>query len=193
LRSGFWFEYLNILATYCYWLCFCLSADRSVFHGDNVWLGKPYVLPAAVGRTLSVILFAILFVLLEFYAGVAFSLLLALPVSVWTLVLFVIVWAFSMLGLILLRASHTYILRQDALEIHTGIVRLHSFVVTPQGFGDLSVYQSIGGRIFGYGDLTINSQGERETKLRLVHSPFAVADKIRDVMGKPAVRVESHV
>jgi hypothetical protein len=170
-----------------------MSADRSVFHGGNVWSGKPYVLPAAVGRTLTVVLFAILFTLLEVYAGVAFSYLLGLPIFVWTLVLFVIVWMFSLLGLILLRASHTYILRQDALEIHSGIVRLHSFVVTPQGFGDLLVYQSIGGRIFGYGDLTINSQGERETKLRLVRSPFGVSDKIRDIMGEPVVRTENRV
>jgi hypothetical protein len=55
------------------------------------------------------------------------------------------------------------------------------------------VYQSIGGRIFGYGDLTVNSQGERETKLLLVRQPFKVADTIRDIIGKPIVRVESHV
>ena len=67
---------------------------------------------------------------------------------------------------------------------------MHSFVVTPAGFGDLMVYQSVGGRIFGYGDVTVNSQGERETKLVLVRGPFAVADTIRDIMGKPIVRVE---
>ena len=55
------------------------------------------------------------------------------------------------------------------------------------------VYQSVGGRIFGYGDLTVNSQGERETKLLLVRKPFEVADKMRDIMGKPIVRVEGHV
>jgi hypothetical protein len=98
-----------------------------------------------------------------------------------------------MLKLLIFRASNTYVLRQDGLEIRHGIIRLHSFVVTPTGFGDLMVYQSIGGRIFGYGDLTVNSQGERETKLLLVRSPFKVADTIRDIMGKPIVRVESHV
>ena len=89
------------------------------------------------------------------------------------------------------RASNTYVLRQDGIEIRRGIVRLHSFVVTPMGFGDLLVYQSIGGRIFGYGDITINSQGERQTKLMLVRAPFAAADTIRDIMGKPLVRVEN--
>lgn len=83
-------------------------------------------------------------------------------------------------------------LRQDGLEIRNGIIRLHSFVVTPSGFMDLSVYQSLGGRIFGYGDLTVNSQGERETKLVLVHATFTVADTMRDIMGKPIVRVEGH-
>ena len=88
--------------------------------------------------------------------------------------------------------AHTYLLRQDGLEIRRGILRLHSFVVTPMGFGDLLVYQSVGGRIFGYGDITVNSQGERQIKLVLVRSPFAVADTIRDIMGKPLVRVDSH-
>ena len=58
------------------------------------------------------------------------------------------------------------------------------------GFGDLLVYQSLGGRIFNYGDITVNSQGERQTKLLLVRSLFATADSIRDIMGKPLVRIE---
>ena len=31
-----------------------------------------------------------------------------------------------------------------------------------------------------------------QTKLVLVRSPFAIADTIRDIMGKPLVRVENH-
>ncbi len=98
-----------------------------------------------------------------------------------------------MLELLVFRASNKYILRQDGLEVKHGILRLHSFVVTPSGFGDLLVYESIGGRIFGYGDLTVNSQGERETRLRLVRHPYNVADTMRDIMGKPIVRVEGNV
>jgi hypothetical protein len=63
----------------------------------------------------------------------------------------------------------------------------------PAGFGELLVYQSIGGRIFGYGNITVNSQGEHQTRLDLVHEPFKVADTMRDIMGKPIVRVEGHV
>ena len=132
----------------------------------------------------------IIFILLEFYAGVASSSLI-LPVYAWTILAFVVIWLISMVELAIFRASNTYVLRQDGVEIRRGIVRLHSFVVTPMGFGDLLVYQSLGGRIFGYGDITVNSQGERQTKLVLVRSPFAVADSIRDIMGKPLVRVES--
>ena len=95
-----------------------------------------------------------------------------------------------MLELLVFRASNTTSLDATDLEVKRGIVRLHSFVVTPSGFGDLLVYQSVGGRIFGYGEITVNSQGERETKLRLVRSPYVVADTMRDILGKPIVRVE---
>jgi hypothetical protein len=166
---------------------------RGVVHGEVVWVGKPWVVPAAISRTVVVIIFAILFVWLETYVGLGFAVLLGLPVYVWTLLAFLVVWLISLSGLLILRASNTYVLRQDGLEIRRGIVRLNSFVVTPSGFGDLQVYQGIGGRIFGYGNITVNSQGERETKLFLVRAPFARADVMRDIMGKPIVRVENHI
>lgn len=148
-------------------------------------------MPAATIRTITVFVFLAIFVFLEFYGGIALSHLWVLPIFVWTIVAFVVIWLFSLLELLYYRASHTYVLRQDGLEIRNGIIRLHSFVVTPSGFGDLLVYQSIGGRIFGYGDLTVNSQGERETRLLLVRNPFKVANTMRDIMGKPIVRIES--
>jgi hypothetical protein len=165
---------------------------KSVVHGEVVWLGKPWVVPAAIIRTVTVIVVAILFVWLEVFSGTAFASFVGLPVYAWTLVAFVVIWLLSLLDLLIFRASNTYILRRDGLEIRRGIIRLHSFVVTPSGFGDLMVYQPVGGRIFGYGDLTVNSQGERETKLALVRSPFTTADTVRDIMGKPVVRVEDH-
>ena len=162
-------------------------------HSDVVWKGKPWIVPAAVVRTVTVIVVAILFLWIEIFSGVASDGLIGLPVWAWTFLLFGLIWLISMFELLVFRASNTYILRQDGLEVKRGIVRLHSFVVTPSGFGDLLVYQSVGGRIFGYGELTVNSQGERETRLRLVRSPNKVADTLRDIMGKPIVRVESHV
>ena len=107
--------------------------------------------------------------------------------------IFLVIWIISLFGLLVIRASYTYTLRRDSLEVRQGIFNLQSFVVTPQGFGDLTVNQPVVGRIFSYGDIIVHSQGERKTKLRLVHSPFEVADKIKDIMGKPIVRVENHV
>ncbi len=171
---------------------FYLSSSKHVVHGEVVWLGKPWVVPSAIIRTVTVIVVAILFIWLEIYFSAAFANLGGLPVYAWTLLLFGVIWLLSLLDLVIFWASNTYVLRQDGLEIRRGIIRLHSFVVTPSGFGDLMVYQSVGGRIFGYGDLTVNSQGERETKLALVRSPFTTADTVRDIMGKPIVRVEDH-
>jgi hypothetical protein len=107
--------------------------------------------------------------------------------------IFTVIWLISILELLIFRLYHNYVLRQDGLEIRRGIIRLHSFVVTPSSFGDLLVYQSKGGRNFSYGEITVNSKGERETKLVLVRAPFKTADIIRDIMGKPIVRVEGRV
>jgi uncharacterized membrane protein YdbT with pleckstrin-like domain len=157
-----------------------------------VWYGKPWVVPLAVVRTVSVVLLSIVFLFLEMFAGIALTVVSGLTVFLWTLFAFTLVWLFILLDLLLYWAARSYVLRQDGLEIKRGIIRLNSFVVTPSGFGDLSVYQSLGGRIFGYGELTLNSQGDRHSKLPLVRSPFTTADTIRDVMAKPIVRVEDH-
>jgi hypothetical protein len=169
-----------------------LTSNSHIKHGDIVWSGKPWVAPAVIIRTVTVFVVLILFFWLEIYASVAFSNYFGLTLFAWTILAFVVIWLLSMLRPLVFWASHTYVLRQDGIEIRSGIIRLHSFVVTPMGFGDLLVYQSVGGRIFGYGDITVNSQGERQTKLLLVRSPFAVADTIRDIMGKPLVRVDTH-
>ncbi|NLF89320.1 hypothetical protein GX563_10930 [Candidatus Bathyarchaeota archaeon] len=169
------------------------SSSRHVAHGVVVWYGKPWVVPLAVVRTVGVVLLAIVILFLEMFLGVALLVVSGLTVFLWTLVAFITIWLLSLFDLLLYFVSHSYVLRQDGLEIRRGIIRLHSFVVTPSGFGDLTVYQSLSGRIFGYGELTVNSQGERHTKLSLVRSPFTTADTIRDIMGKPIVRVEDHV
>ena len=79
---------------------------------------------------------SILFLTLEFYSGGASLGLAGLPVWAWTLLVFTVVWLVSMLELLVFRATNTYELSQDGLEVKRGILRLHSFVVTPSGFGD---------------------------------------------------------
>jgi hypothetical protein len=160
------------------------------FNGDAVvWTDKPWIVPSAVIRTATVVIAALIFLMIEYYVGVAFLLIAEAPIYIWTLLTFILIWILSLLDLLFFWVAHLYILRQDGLEIRRGILRLSSFVVTPVGFGDLMVRQSIGGRIFGYGNLTVNSQGERQTRLQLVRSPFRVAELIREVMAKPTVRL----
>jgi hypothetical protein len=187
-------ECLNTDLPFFLWGVFYLTSSiKNTYRGAVVWTGKPWIVPAAIIRTTSVIVITILIIWLEFFSGVASDGLVGFPVWAWTLLTFAAIWLISMLDLLVFRASHKYILRQDGLEVKRGILRLQSFVVTPSGFGDLLVYQSVGGRIFGYGNLVVNSQGERETKLQLVRSPYTVADTMRDIMGKPIVRVEGNL
>jgi hypothetical protein len=49
-----------------------VSSSKHVAHGVIVWSGKPWIVPAAVLRTVTVIVFAIIFLFLEMFAGVAF-------------------------------------------------------------------------------------------------------------------------
>ena len=168
-------------------------SDKPVAQGNVVWLGKPYITPALITQTVIVFVVAVLFLWLEIIFGAANFSIADLETFVWTIIVFFVVWLISALQLLIVRATNSYVLRQDGLEVRRDILRLHSFVVTPSGFGDLSVYQSIGGRIFNYGNLTVNSQGERETKMSLVRSPFSVAERMRDIMGKPIVRVQDHI
>ncbi|TFH24336.1 hypothetical protein E4G67_02110 [Candidatus Bathyarchaeota archaeon] len=116
-----------------------------------------------------------------------------MPVWAWTFLVFGVIWLISVFELFIFRLSNSYVLRQDGLEINHGILRLHSFVVTSYCFGDIRVYQPIGDRIFGYGDITVNSHGERENRMHLVRHPFKVVNMMRDIIGKPIVGVESHV
>ncbi len=169
-----------------------VTSNSHIQHGTVVWQGKPWVVPAVIIRTVTVFVVLVLFLWLEIYFSAFSYSLVGLPVFAWTILAYIVIWLLSMLGLLVFWASNTYVLRQDGIEIRCGIIRLHSFVVTPMGFGDLLVYQSVCGRIFGYGDITVNSQGERQTKLVHVRSPFAVANTIRDIMGKPLVRVDTH-
>ena len=135
-----------------------MSSGKQVSHGDVVWYGKPWIVPATIIRTIAVFIFLTIFVWFEIYSGITYSHLVVLPIFAWTIVAFIVIWLVNLLELLIFRVSHTYVLRQDGLEIRKGIVRLNSFVVTPAGFGDLLVDQSLGARIFGYGDITVNSQ-----------------------------------
>ena len=113
-----------------------------------------------------------------------------MPIILWTALAIFLVWALSLTHLLVLRASNTYILRNDGLEVRTGILTSKSFVVAPAGFSDLEVTRSVSGRIVNSGNITIRTQGDSDIKMAKVRKPLKVADQIREVMARPTVRIE---
>lgn len=108
----------------------------------------------------------------------------------WTGLVIFLAWVLSLAHLLLLRASNSYILRNDSLEVRYGILTSKSFLVSPSGFSDLEVIRTVSGRIVGIGDMVIRTQGERNVKMVRVRKPLKVADQIREVMAKPIVRID---
>jgi uncharacterized membrane protein YdbT with pleckstrin-like domain len=167
-----------------------LSTDKKEDASPPTWTGRPWILPAAITRTILVLIAAIVIIWFENLANVAGSIILGMSLWMWTALLFLIAWLISFVQLLLLRAAHKYTLRNDGLEVKTGITSLQTFVLAPSGFSDLEVDQSLVGRMLGYGDITIHTQSERTTTMQKVKNPVKVADQIRKIMGKPIVRIE---
>jgi uncharacterized membrane protein YdbT with pleckstrin-like domain len=160
--------------------------------GSTLWTGKPWILPAVVARSILIIVVAVAVSWIEFSFGMAQELLLNVWLILWTGLLFFVVWVVSIVRLLLLRASNTYILRNDSLEIRTGILTSRSFVVAASGFADMEVTRSISGRIMNFGDITIRTQDESgaDKKIAKIRDPMRVSNQIREVMARPTVRIE---
>ena len=161
----------------------------------QLWTGKPWILPNVVTRSISVAVAAVVISLLEFYFNInntpiADRLILGIPVILWTVLAIFLVWVVSLTHLFVLRASNTYILRDDGLEVRTGILTSKSFVVAPAGFSDLEVTRSVSGRIVNSGNIIVRTQGDSDIKMVKVRKPLKVADQIREVMARPIVRIE---
>lgn len=156
-----------------------------------IWTGKPWILPSASVRTIMVLVVAIATSWLELsYLADVSDPLLKMPILYWTILAFFIIWVASLVHLLLLRASNTYILRNDSLEVRYGIISSKSFMLSPSGFSDLEVVRSVWGRITGMGDMVVRTQGERDVTMVMVKHPLYVGDKIREVMARPIVRIE---
>ena len=171
-----------------FWEFLSLSAMSQ--SGAVVWRGRPWIAPDAIARTVLVIVLGVVIVWLESLDNAASSILVGFPVWAWTVVIFLVVWLVSLVPLLLLRAAHQYTLRGSSLEVKTGIASLQSFVLSPSGFSDLEINQSVIGRIANYGDIVIHTQSERTAKMQKVRDPNRVAGQIRDYMGRPIVRIE---
>lgn len=175
-----------------------MSASVSGNVGTILWKGKPWVTPAATARTVVVGVVAVAAVLLEllFAPSDVKSGFLGLPLVVWTVIVFFLIWAFSLLHLLLLWVSNTYVLRNDGLEIRTGILTSTSFVVAASGFADMEVTKSIIGRILNYGSIIIRTQDETRTPdkvMQKIRNPMTVGAQIRQVMSRPIVRIDGQV
>jgi len=160
--------------------------------GSTLWTGKPWILPAVVARSILIIVVAVAVSWIEFFFDVAQKPFLNVWLILWTGLLFFVVWVLSIVRLLLLRASNTYILRNDSLEIRTGILTSKSFVVAASGFADMEVTRSISGRIMNFGDIAIRTQDESgaDKKITKIRDPMRVGNQIREVMARPTVRME---
>ena len=156
-----------------------------------LWTGKPWITPAIVARTIIVIVVAIAAILIELILKLSYSPL-NLPLTLWTAIAFFLIWVASLVHLLLVWASNTYILRNDSLEIRTGILTSRSFVVAASGFADMEVRKSIIGRILNFGDIIIRTQDESgaDKIMQTIRNPMKVSGQIREVMSKPMVRIE---
>ncbi|MDG6983105.1 MAG: PH domain-containing protein [Nitrososphaerota archaeon] len=156
---------------------------------DVVWSGRPWIGPSAVARTIGAALAAVV-------AFVALSALGLLGLSVLGIPLFAIAagilafaWLASIAGLIVMRASYRYVLRQSSVEVDRGIVSRRSLVVSPSAFAELEVEQGVMGRMMNYGSLEVRSQGGQQLNLWLIRDPKGVSTRIREVMTVPTVKV----
>jgi uncharacterized membrane protein YdbT with pleckstrin-like domain len=151
------------------------------------------VLPAILGRSIAVIAVAVLVFWLEFLFDIAYFSAPIMPVTMWTALALFIAWIASTIRPLLLRASNSYILMDDGLEVKVGIVTSKSFVVSPAGFSDLEVVRSVSARIVNSGNIVIRTQGDSDVRMERVRSPLKVAAQIREVMGRPFVRTGTSV
>jgi len=170
------------------------SSTDSIPHtsANVVWSGKPWILPNAVVLTISILVLAVAVLWIEGLAGIAFNQLIGVAIAVWTGAVLFVVWLVYALRLLLIRASNSYVLRKDALEVRTGILSTRTSIVVPSGFSDLEVTQSVVGRLIGSGDIRVNAQSEHEICMKMVRHPQIVSAQIREIMSKPIVRIEEH-
>ena len=156
---------------------------------DVIWSDRPWIGPSLAARTAGAILAGALLVAILSALGILTFPFLAVPLYVWALGVLLIVWLASMAGLLVMRASFVYILRQNSIEVDHGIVGRRSLVVSPSAFAELEVDQGVVGRVLNYGSLEVRSQGGQQLNLRLIRDPRGVAAKIRGVMTVPSVRI----
>jgi uncharacterized membrane protein YdbT with pleckstrin-like domain len=156
---------------------------------DVVWSGRPWIGPAMVFRTIGIAVAGVLIFVILSALGLLTLSLFAVPMYSWILGLLAIVWLASMAGLLVMRASYRYLLRQSSVEVDRGIISRRTLLVSPSAFSELEVDQGIVGRMLNYGSLEVRSQGGQQLNLMLIRDPRGVSAKIRGTMTVPTVRI----
>lgn len=154
-----------------------------------VWEGHPWVMPGLIGLTIEVVALAIILSWAEVVTGYALQAFMTIPFLILTYAAVFVIWLIGALRLALIRAASHYTLRGSSLEIQHGILGRRIYTVSAAGFSDLQVIKSIVGRILNTGTIIIETDSDRDIKLKMVHDPVAVARRIREVMTVPLVRV----
>jgi len=156
-----------------------------------VWDGHPWVTPALVGLTIEAVALAIVLSWVEFATGGASRHIGALPLLLITYGAVGFLWLVGAIRLAAVRASSHYVLRGSSLEIQHGILSRRIFTVSAAGFSDLQVIKSIWGRMLNTGTIIIETDSDRDLRMRMVHDPINVSMKVRQVMTVPVVRVSN--
>ena len=156
---------------------------------EVVWQAHPWITPALAGLTIEAVAFAIVLSWAEFAAGVAVKAVGPVPLLAATYGLVFLLWLGGSFRLALVRASSHYTLRGSSLEIQHGILSRRIFTVSAAGFSDLQVVKSVWGRILNTGTIVIETDSDRDLRLRMIHDPIKVSTKLRQVMTVPVVRV----
>lgn len=145
--------------------------------------------PGLIGLTVEVVALAIIPIVGRVRHGSRPRGLLVGPPAAWTYAAVFVVWLVGALRLALIRASSHYTLRGSSLEIQRAILSRRIYTVSAAGFPDLQVIKNIVGRILNTGTIIIETDSNRDIRLKMVHDRVPVSRKIREVMTVPLVRV----
>jgi len=148
------------------------------------------MVPAIVLRSLAAIVVAAASTWLELRFSIATLSFLGFQLILWTYLLILLAWLLSLINPLLRRASNTYILRRNNLEVETGILGKRSFMISATGFSELELVRSASDRLLNVGDIVITSDSGRKVTMKSVRDPIKVSSMVKDVMTRPVVRLQ---
>ena len=171
----------------------------------QVWFGRPSVSVFYLVYGIVALVIGGILVGLELWAGSRFAAGGALlpkyvtlggttieyPVELVTVLIVVVAYLIKAIQLVILRASHKYILREDGLYVDKGIFNLQNTFIAPMAFSDARLNLPVGLRLVRRGNIIVDANDNRHFQLLLIKDPMMVQDLIRRTLGHPVVRIDS--